>query len=77
MSPINVDHCYENVYSHKKDFILLTQRPCIPIDSFWFNCLIAIIFAYFNRKNNCYNHLVEAYQNCRWLAKTFKFFNKF
>jgi len=51
--------------------------PCIPIDSFRFNRLIAIIFAYFNRKNNRYNRFVRAYRNCGWLAKICKFFNKF
>jgi len=39
--------------------------------------LITIIFAYYNRKNNPYNHFVKPYQNFGWLAKTWEFFNEF
>jgi len=46
------------------------SKALLPIESFWFNRLIVIIFAYFNCKNNRYNCFVKAYQNCGWLEKT-------
>jgi len=38
--------------------IMLVLRHCVLIESFLYNHLIAIIFAYFNCKNNCYNCFV-------------------
>jgi len=38
---------------------LLSIGPCVPSLLFCYNCLIAIIFAYFNRENNRYNHFVK------------------
>jgi len=33
--------------------------PCILSQSYSYDRLIGIIFAYFNRENNCYNHFVK------------------
>ncbi len=34
-------------------------RPCVPIESFHYNCIIIIIFFIFNHENNCYNCFVN------------------
>ncbi len=46
----------------KSPFEHVKVRPCVPIESFCYNRLIVIIFAYFNCKNNCYNCIIKAYQ---------------
>jgi len=60
-----------------RSFYLRRLRPCIPIDLFWFNRLIASIFAYFICENNHCNHFVKPYQNCGWLAKLANFLTSF
>jgi len=41
--------------------INLKIGPCVPLESFRYNRLIASIFAYYNRENNRYNRFVKAY----------------
>ncbi len=38
---------------------MFVLEPCVPSLSFRYNRLIAIVFAYFNRKNNRYNCFVK------------------
>ncbi len=40
--------------------IKMPLRPCILIDSFWFNRLIVIIFLYYNFNCNLLNQLIKA-----------------
>jgi len=40
----------------------LALGPCVPLESFRFNRLIASIFAYYNGENNRYNRFIKAYR---------------
>ncbi len=46
--------------------------PCVPLESFRYNRLIASIFAYYNRENNRYNRFVKAWKATVIVIKSIK-----